>query len=99
MGASGHVGKIIAEHLLQTGSQVRVIGRGAERLKGLVDQGAISRTGEFHDEEMLAGAFTGVDGVFAMIPPDYFAPDHLPSKIEWDRLLPARSTRRESDLS
>lgn len=77
MGASGHIGKVVADLLLQAGSHVRVIGRSAGRLKGLVDRGAIPHTGEFHDGEMLTKAFTGVDGVFAMIPPDYHAPDHL----------------------
>lgn len=77
MGATGHIGKVVAKRLLQTGNQVRGIGRDAERLKELVDQGAILHTGEFHDVEMLTRAFTDVDGVFAMIPPDYHAPDHL----------------------
>jgi uncharacterized protein YbjT (DUF2867 family) len=77
MGATGHVGKIVAERLLRTGAQVRVIGRNADRLKGLVAQGAIPYTGEFHDLDALTNAFTGADGVFAMIPPDYHAPDHV----------------------
>ena len=77
MGATGHVGKIVAERLLRTGAQVRVIGRNAGRLTRLVDQGAIPYTSEFHDAEALTKAFTGVNGVFAMIPPDYHAPDHV----------------------
>jgi len=47
MGATGHVGKIVAERLLRTGAQVRVIGRNAGRLTRLVDQGAIPYTSEF----------------------------------------------------
>ncbi len=77
MGATGHIGKVVAESLLKAGNQVRVIGRSADRLNRLVGQGAILHRGEFHDVEMLITAFTGVDGVFAMIPPDYHAPDHL----------------------
>lgn len=77
MGATGHIGRIVAERLLKTGSQVHVIGRSAERLKGLVNQGAISHTGAFDDVHVLTGAFTGVDGVFAMIPPDYTTGDYL----------------------
>ncbi len=77
MGASGHIGSVVAKLLLNTGNQVRVIGRSAERLKGLVDQGAIPCTGEFYDIEVLTKAFMDVDGVFAMIPPNYQAPDHL----------------------
>jgi uncharacterized protein YbjT (DUF2867 family) len=41
MGATGHVGSVVAERLLKMGAQVRGIGRNSERLKGLVGQGAI----------------------------------------------------------
>jgi len=77
MGATGHIGKVVAERLLDTGSRVHVIGRDADRLKGLVGQGAIPYAGAFDDAEMLTNAFKGADGVFAMIPPDHHAPDHL----------------------
>lgn len=77
MGATGHVGKVVAERLLKTGSQVHVIGRSAERLRGLVDRGAIPHVGAFDDVEVLGKAFKGVDGVFAMIPPDYSTRDFL----------------------
>jgi uncharacterized protein YbjT (DUF2867 family) len=53
MGATGHVGRVVAERLLKTGAQVRGIGRNSERLKGLVDQGAIPYTGAFDDVETL----------------------------------------------
>ncbi len=77
MGATGHIGKVVAESLLGAGNQVRVIGRSADRLKGLVNQRAISHVGAFDDEDVLTGAFKGVDGVFAMIPPDYTTGDLL----------------------
>lgn len=71
MGATGHIGRIVTERLLRAGHQVRVMGRSADRLKGLVGQGAISHAGAFDDADLLIRAFGGVDGVFAMIPPDY----------------------------
>jgi len=77
MGATGHVGKVAAERLLKTGNEVRVIGRSAERLNGLVDRGAIPHVGAFDDMEALTRAFMGVEGVFAMIPPDYSTGDFL----------------------
>ena len=77
MGASGHIGSVVAKLLLSAGNQVRVIGRSIEHLKRLVDQGAIPHTGDFYDVEMLKKAFIDVDGVFTMIPPNYQAPDHL----------------------
>jgi len=77
MGATGHVGKVVAERLLQIGAQVRVIGRSAERLRSLVDQGAIAHVGAFDDVEALTKAFMGVVGAFVMIPPDYSTGDFL----------------------
>ncbi|MGH7208397.1 MAG: NmrA family NAD(P)-binding protein [Nitrospiraceae bacterium] len=71
MGATGHVGKVVAERLLRAGHQVHVMGRSVDRLKGLVGQGAISHAGAFDDVDVLTRAFRGVNGVFAMIPPDY----------------------------
>ena len=77
MGATGHIGKVVAESLLEAGNQVRVIGRSADRLKGLVNQGAVPHTGAFDYVDVLTGAFRGVDAVFAMIPPDYNTGDLL----------------------
>ncbi|MBI3596305.1 MAG: NmrA family NAD(P)-binding protein, partial [Nitrospirae bacterium] len=39
-GATGNIGKLIAEALLSKGKKVRVIGRSADRLRPLVDKGA-----------------------------------------------------------
>ncbi|MEW6544273.1 MAG: NAD(P)H-binding protein [Nitrospirota bacterium] len=77
MGASGHIGQVVAERLLAAGHRVRVLGRSADRLKNLAAQGAVPHVGAFDDVEALAEAFTGVDAVFAMIPPDYSTGDHL----------------------
>jgi uncharacterized protein YbjT (DUF2867 family) len=76
MGASGHIGQVVADRFLKTGSRVHVIGRSADRLTRLVNQGASPYTGVFDDVDMLTKAFTGVDAVFAMIPPDYSTGDH-----------------------
>jgi nucleoside-diphosphate-sugar epimerase len=40
MGATGHIGSVVAECLLQTGNQARVVGRNTESLKGLIGQRA-----------------------------------------------------------
>ncbi len=56
MGATGHVGKVVAERLLKAGSQVRLIGRSAERLKNLVDRAVIPHVAAFDDVEALRAA-------------------------------------------
>lgn len=74
-GATGNIGRKAAEILLERGEKVRVIGRNAVRLQMLVNKGAEAAVGDMKDTAFLARAFTGIDAVFAMIPPDYTAAD------------------------
>jgi uncharacterized protein YbjT (DUF2867 family) len=74
-GATGHVGGALARELRARGVAVRVIGRSAERLQPLTALGAEAAVGSQDDPEFLARAFTGASAVFALIPPDYTAPD------------------------
>lgn len=60
-GATGHVGKAAAEKLRDQGHEVRPVSRSA----------GVS----FEDLSALTRAFSGADGVFLMIPPDYKAPN------------------------
>jgi uncharacterized protein YbjT (DUF2867 family) len=74
-GATGHVGRVIAETLLARGVGVRALGRSAERLRDLASKGAEPRVVDVHDARSLEPAFGGADAVFAMIPPNYAVPD------------------------
>jgi len=69
-GATGNIGKRVAERLLAEGKDVRVIGRSAERLKELTDKRAQAAVGSLEDEAFLTEAFNGATVVFAMIPTD-----------------------------
>ena len=68
-GASGHIGRRIAEILLEKRKNVRVIGRNADNLRSLTTLGAEAFVGSLEDTAFLAGAFDKVGAVFAMIPP------------------------------
>jgi len=70
-GATGNVGKIIAERLLAQGKRVRVIGREASRLEAHAKKGAEVREGSLEDAAFLTKAFEGATAVFAMIPPNF----------------------------
>jgi uncharacterized protein YbjT (DUF2867 family) len=76
MGASGHIGNVVARRLLENGQEVRAIGRSPEKLKELEAQGAKIYTANFDDSEALAKAFAGCDGIFTMIPPDMMQDDY-----------------------
>lgn len=75
IGATGHIGGRVADILLGKGEKVRVIGRNSARLQQYVSRGAEAAVGDLKDTAFLTGAFTGVDAVFAMIPPNYAAPN------------------------
>ncbi len=74
-GATGNVGRVVSETLLQRGFVVRAIGRSQERLRPLADLGAEARVGSLEDASFVEAAFEKAAGVFAMIPPNYEAAD------------------------
>jgi uncharacterized protein YbjT (DUF2867 family) len=74
-GATGNIGRRIAENLLARGEEVKVVGRSAKRLQPLVDKGATACIGSLEDPVFLTGAFSGCKAAFLMIPPDFQAED------------------------
>ncbi|MDX2193324.1 MAG: NAD(P)H-binding protein [Gemmatimonadales bacterium] len=75
LGATGNVGSVIATALLDRGIAVRVIGRSAEKLRPFTDRGAEFRASDVNDLGALARAFEGASAAFALMPPNYTAPD------------------------
>jgi uncharacterized protein YbjT (DUF2867 family) len=71
MGASGNIGKILAETLLKKGHRVHAIGRDKNKLHDLKAQGAEIFTSLFDDSSALAKGFSKCDAVFSLIPPVY----------------------------
>ncbi|WP_374968309.1 SDR family oxidoreductase [Terrabacter sp. BE26] len=63
-GASGHLGRLAVESLLQRGtaaSDVVALARNPESVSELADRGVQVRQGDYSDPESLDAAFTGVD--------------------------------------
>lgn len=75
IGATGHIGSRVTDILLAKGEAVRVIGRDAGRLQGFVNRGATAAVGDLRNMAFLTEAFRGARAVFAMIPPNYGAPN------------------------
>ena len=74
-GATGNIGGKIAAALLSGGHAVRCIARSTDKLETLAAQGAEVEAISLADTAALIKAFDGVETVFAMIPPNYQAPD------------------------
>lgn len=75
IGATGNIGRALAENLLKSGTKVRAVGRSADKLASLSKVGAESRVGSLDDSAFVADALRGADAAFLMIPPHYTAPD------------------------
>jgi uncharacterized protein YbjT (DUF2867 family) len=71
MGATGHIGQVVVELLLEKGHAVKALGRNEKKLAALQAKGAQIVKTAFDDSAALTGAFKGVDGVFIMTPPSY----------------------------
>jgi NAD(P)H dehydrogenase (quinone) len=73
MGITGRVGGAAAKTLQADGQSVRAIVRDPAKARSWVKQGAELVVADYREAKALRAAFTGVEGVFAMIPP-HFAP-------------------------
>ncbi|MCI0585838.1 MAG: NAD(P)H-binding protein [Planctomycetes bacterium] len=76
MGATGQIGRVVTEKLLERGHDVRALGRETKKLEALRARGAKTTPVRFDDANALAEAFRGTQAVFTMIPPAYDADDY-----------------------
>jgi uncharacterized protein YbjT (DUF2867 family) len=76
MGATGNTGGVISRRLLESGEEVRVLGRSAERLAGLASRGAEVVAGDAEDARYLRRAFAGADAAYTLMPYDVAHPDY-----------------------
>jgi len=70
LGATGHVGGVVANKLLDLGKRVRAIGRSADRLRALGKRGAEVALADVEDTHALAKALQGADAAFVLVPPN-----------------------------
>jgi uncharacterized protein YbjT (DUF2867 family) len=68
-GASGHIGRRLAELLLEGHRRVRVVARREEHLRALEARGAEALPGDLSDPELARRAFAGAHAAFTMLPP------------------------------
>src|SRR5580704_11570951 len=74
-GVTGHVGKVVAEGLLQQKQKVRVLARSADKGASWSKQGAEVSIGSLDDQAFLTGALKGAKAFFTLLPPSYASPD------------------------
>jgi uncharacterized protein YbjT (DUF2867 family) len=74
-GATGRVGRQVAERLLAAGHGVRAVARTDEKLKPLGALGADVRPGSLADRAFLTSVFRGAAAAFVLTPVNVSAPD------------------------
>ena len=70
-GITGKVGGIVARTLLAAGLPVRAVVRDADKGRPWADKGCEVAIASIADADGLTKAFSGVEGVFLMTPPDF----------------------------
>jgi uncharacterized protein YbjT (DUF2867 family) len=68
---TGQVGGVVARVTLASGHNVRAVVRNADKAKNWAAQGCEIAVADMNDAESLQKAFTGVDGVFILLPPTF----------------------------
>ena len=95
MGITGNVGGALARSLLTRGEKVRGIVRNPDKAAEWEKQGVELFKADYDDAEALAAAFSGVDGVFVMVPPNFApAPGYVETKATLEVLHKALSKAR-----
>lgn len=91
-GITGQVGAVVARTLLAAGKDVRAVVR--DRAKGVqwAAQGCEIGVADMHDVAALERVFTGVEGVFVLLPPNF---DPSPGYPESWQLIAALRTALE----
>src|ERR1700734_1528535 len=80
MGITGEVGGSVTENLLAAGKTVRRVVRDSGKAKAWADRGVELVQSAYDDAAGLTKAFSGAEGVFAMIPPDFAPAPGLPDQ-------------------
>ena len=76
-GSLGNIGKPLVSDLLQKGHDVTVISSNKDKRDDIESLGAKAAIGSLEDAGFLASVFAGADALFAMVPPNYAAPDPI----------------------
>jgi uncharacterized protein YbjT (DUF2867 family) len=75
-GATGNIGKGVAQRLLASGARVRAIARDVVKLRPLSEIGADAYPGSLEDVDFLTDALRGADAAFIMIPQHFHVDDY-----------------------
>src|SRR5262245_35520905 len=88
-GITGNVGGAVGRSLLQAGAAVRAVMRDPKKAPAWIERGCEIAVADMNDATALTNAFTGVDGVFVLLPANF---DPSPGFPELKAILSALQT-------
>ena len=71
MGVTGQIGGVVGRTLLAAGQPVRAIARDAAKGRAWADRGCELTLASIENVAALTSAFSGADGVFVLVPPNF----------------------------
>ena len=83
-GVTGQVGNAVASQLLAQGKPLRVIVRNQEKGALWASKGCEVVVAEYIDVAALTAAFTGAEGVFILMPPNYDPAPGFPETVKFN---------------
>lgn len=72
---TGHIGRVVAERLLEAGESVTLIVRDPSKVQALSDRGARVKIGSHADAKLLIEATKDAEALFVLVPPDFGTQD------------------------
>lgn len=76
-GSLGNISKPLAQQLIAQRHSVHIITTDPGKSQAISDLGATAAIGSVTDAAFLTGSFAGADAVYAMVPPNFAAPDPI----------------------
>lgn len=76
-GVTGNTGAATARHLLQQGHEVVALVRDVDRASDWAARGVKLVAGSLHNADDIVRALDGVEGVWALVPPQWGVPDYF----------------------
>ncbi|AMR25490.1 NAD-dependent dehydratase (plasmid) [Hymenobacter psoromatis] len=76
-GSLGNIGQPLTQDLVQKGHSVTVISSKADKQSAIEALGATAAIGSLEDAAFLASTLAGAEAVFAMVPPNFGAPNQV----------------------
>ena len=94
LGATGNVGRKIADNLIKKCEKVRLVAHSADKFRTIVGHNAHAFVGDAKDTEFLSKEFRDSDAFFMLLPPNITTEKFLPYAEVMSESIASTTTRK-----